>query len=163
MTDGSHEDSVPGDESGAGGDARPSIANRNRNIAIAVVGAIVIAVIVAVATGSGDDSDSSATFDDVAPLVHVVYELDGTASSADITIQTDSGGTSQQQGVDVPLRNKAGGEGLRFTFDGGEFVYISAQNNGSGTLTCRIKADGVVISENTASGEFAIATCEGTA
>ena len=47
-------------------------------------------------------------------------------------------------------------------FGPGEFVYISAQNEGEyGSVTCRITVDGVVVSENTSSGAYGIATCEG--
>lgn len=98
------------------------------------------------------------------PLPTVVYELDGTAAAADITIETPTG-TTQQQGVDVPLTTKGGGKGLTIRgFSPGAFVYLSAQNTGGyGSLTCRIKVDGDVVSENTATGAYAIATCKGTA
>jgi hypothetical protein len=90
----------------------------------------------------------------------VIYELDGTATDANITIETPTG--MSQQSVDVPLRNKSGSKGLRFTdFNYGAFLYISAQNDGEyGDLTCRIRVDGEVVSENTASGAYAIATCQ---
>lgn len=97
------------------------------------------------------------------PVDHVVlYELDGSAASANITYQTPTG-MSQQQGIDVPMTSKSGGPGLEFKgFGYGDFVYFSAQNDGEyGSLTCRITVDGEVISENTSSGGFAIATCEG--
>jgi hypothetical protein len=110
------------------------------------------------------------------PQMHeVVYLLEGKAGfktefgrppmSADITVQTPTG-TSQQQGVDVPLENKEGTPGLHFTdFAPGAFVYISAQNASKygGSLTCAIEVDGVRISENSASGAYAIATCQGRA
>jgi hypothetical protein len=55
--------------------------------------------------------------------------LTGTTSSADITIEIPTG-TSQQQGIDVPLYSKDGYTGLRMTgFSPGAFLYISAQNN----------------------------------
>src|SRR4051812_42986202 len=58
----------------------------------------------------------------------VIYKLTGSATSANIALQSPTG-ASQQQAVDVPLMSKAGDEGLRFTgFDPGDFVYISAQN-----------------------------------
>lgn len=96
------------------------------------------------------------------------YELDGDGvTSADVTVETPTG-TSQKRGVDVPLKAK-GSDLPGFVIDGyrpGAFVYISAQiQNGSGSLTCRI-VDAVsnrVISENSASGDYAIATCKGTA
>jgi hypothetical protein len=60
-----------------------------------------------------------------------VYYLTGSAKSADITIETPTG-TSQQEGVDVPMTSKTGNAGLRFTcFGTGDFVYISAQNQGT--------------------------------
>jgi hypothetical protein len=56
-----------------------------------------------------------------------------------------------------------GCDGLELTgFGPGDFVYFSAQNTSEyGTLTCTIKVGGVPISENTATGAYAIATCEG--
>jgi hypothetical protein len=41
---------------------------------------------------------------------------------------------------------------------------VIAQNGGSGQITCRITgADGKVIKEATSSGQYAIASCSGTA
>lgn len=95
--------------------------------------------------------------------VLVEYFIDGTAVSASITTQTPTG-TSQQANVDVPLTTTSGGRGLRACFDHGEFVYISAQNDGStGNLQCRIDVEGVTISSNTSSGAYSIATCDGSA
>lgn len=54
------------------------------------------------------------------------------------------------QGGDVPTKP-------------GAHVYISGQALNGRTLTCRITVDGVLISENTSSGEYSIATCSGTA
>jgi hypothetical protein len=111
------------------------------------------------------------------PQTHeVVYLLDGKTGfktefgrppmTADITIQTPTG-TSQQQGVDVPLTSEETGRpGLEFTgFAPGAFVYVSGQISSEygGNITCAIEVDGVRISENTASGEYAIATCQGRA
>jgi hypothetical protein len=64
------------------------------------------------------------------------------------------------------MTNKSGATGLTFQFHPGDFVYFSAQaKEGSGSLTCRIVRvdDSTVISENTSSGEFSIATCQGKA
>lgn len=103
---------------------------------------------------------------DVSPLDtshDIVYQLGGTADTADITVSAGDGGTSQQQGVDVPLTNKNGTAGLRYTVGAGTFLYLSAQNNGSGTLTCEIREDGVVVASQQSSGEYSIVTCEATA
>lgn len=98
--------------------------------------------------------------------VRMLYELEGDGViTADITMKTPTG-TTQQQDIDVPMMRKSGLPGLLITYDRGDFVYISAQiKSGSGSLTCRITNPDteVVISTNTASGEYAIATCEGSA
>ena len=98
------------------------------------------------------------------PEYVVIYKLTGSVTSADITLQTPTG-TSQQQGVDVPLTSKAGGEGLKFTgFSPGDFVYFSAQNPDEfGSLTCSIEVAGRLIAENTSSGAYSIVTCQGRA
>jgi PBP1b-binding outer membrane lipoprotein LpoB len=99
-----------------------------------------------------------------APSVSTIrYELDGEPGMlADITIATATG-TSQQQSIKVPMHSKSGATGLQFILRAGELAYISAQNRDSyGTLTCRIVdvATGSVLSENRASGGYAIATCK---
>jgi hypothetical protein len=41
-------------------------------------------------------------------------------------------------------------------------VYLSVQNqNAAGSVTCRILLDGMVVSENTSTGGYVIATCQG--
>ena len=40
---------------------------------------------------------------------------------------------------------------------------VSAQNTDSGSITCTITEDGKVLNTNTATGQFAIATCTATA
>lgn len=90
----------------------------------------------------------------------IAYYVRGEATSANVTYRTGSG-TSQAE-VDLPLRNKAGDEGIQMTSDNApDFLYISAQNAGEyGDVTCSIVIDGTVVSENTASGAYMIATCE---
>jgi hypothetical protein len=105
---------------------------------------------------AGSSSDSSS--------VEVLYEVEGTAKGANLTLEAVTG-TVQQNDKAVPLVGKSTGKrGLTFTMPRGHFVYISAQNKGSsGTITCRITVDGVAISTNTSSGGYAIASCTGTA
>ena len=99
-------------------------------------------------------------------LPTIRYELDGDGvDQADITYTTPSG-TSQQQDIDVPMRSKSGGPGIEIRMATGAFVYFSAQiKSGSGSITCRIVNvdSGTVISENIATGDYAIATCKGRA
>lgn len=96
----------------------------------------------------------------------VVYQADGAGArgirTANYTLQTDNGGTSQGS-ANLPMKNTAGGTGLTFTnFHSGDFVYLSVQNqDAAGSVTCRIVVDGVVISENTSTGGYVIATCKG--
>jgi len=113
--------------------------------------------------GDGDSSSGgSSSSGGGSTMVSVLYEVEGTAESTTITAEMPTG-TSQGTGKSVPLTTTSGTRGLRNTFPRGAFVYISAQNEGAtGDITCRITVDGVVISENTASGGYAIATCQGT-
>ena len=122
---------------------------------------------------AGCSDDGSGNPASGAPALRtVVYEVEGetgmtvpmSVTSADITIATKSG--TEQASVAVPLVSKTGRKGLTVSMPDGAFVYISAQNKGrysSGKITCRITSDGVVISENTSSGKFAIASCKGRA
>jgi hypothetical protein len=94
----------------------------------------------------------------------VTYEADSAGArgirSGSITIQTPNG--SSQAETNLPMKNQAGGTGLTYTFSPGAFVYLSVQNqDAAGSVTCRITVDGVVISENTSTGGYTIATCQG--
>lgn len=93
----------------------------------------------------------------------VVYYVEGTARSVSITMENRTGGTEQADNRAVPLA--AGGTpGLRLgQIPCGQFVYISAQNEGeTGTVTCRIEVDGVTLETATSSGAYVIATCSGS-
>jgi hypothetical protein len=84
----------------------------------------------------------------------VYYQVSGTTSSASVTYRTSSG-TSQAK-VRVPWSNKIS------DLKPGAFLYVSAQNETkSGSVSCRIVVDGVIISENTSSGAFKVVSCEG--
>lgn len=88
------------------------------------------------------------------------YHVTGTAKTAAVTYKTGTG--TQQNTVDVPMKNKGGGVGV--TMKGSaipSFKYISAQNQDSyGSITCQIILNGVTISENTSSGAYVIASCQ---
>jgi hypothetical protein len=137
--------------------------------ALPPAGKVIVVVLLAalgyVLWSAFSDNDESAV--DAAPVgptpVEITYDVRGSASDADVTVETPTG-VSQQQGADIPLRNQTGSHGLIFTFDPSAFVYVSAQNADSyGDVVCTIERDGEVISRNQASGAYAIATCEGTA
>lgn len=96
------------------------------------------------------------------PAVHtVVYTVEadaayGSGRTGTVTAESSDGGTTQRTGL-LPIT------GTFTQFHTGDFVYVSVQNGqGQGSVTCRITVDGVVVSENTSSGGYTIATCQGT-
>lgn len=132
-------------------------------VAVAAIGAVVGLG----ALAGGGDAQPEPDVAPVAPVadstVTVLYEVDGSTDYADVTMETPDG--TEQLSPDVPMVRKSDGQpGLEMEFSSGDFLYLSAQNNRSyGTVTCRITVDGVVVSENEASGGYAIATCKGSA
>jgi hypothetical protein len=120
-----------------------------------------VATVLVVAGSIGGDSSGGGSSGG-GSTVSVLYEVEGTADSTTITFTTPTG-QSQGTNLAVPLTTENGKtRGIRGDFRKGSVVYISAQNMGdSGDITCRITVDGRVLSENTASGGYAIATCEG--
>jgi len=89
----------------------------------------------------------------------VVYRVEadaayGSGRTGTVTMQTE-GGTSQGAGL-LPMTATFA------NFHPGDFVYVSVQNGQAlGSVTCRITVDGVVVSENTSTGGYTIATCQG--
>lgn len=85
----------------------------------------------------------------------VVYEVTGSARTVSLTYQTPGG--SVQKDVPLPWTE-------RQSLGTGDFLYLSAQNNGeSGSVTCTIRAGGGVFVTNTSTGAYKIATCSGSA
>lgn len=84
----------------------------------------------------------------------ITYRIAGTSSSADLTYSTASG---QEQQTDAHLPWKK-----TFKVKRGEFAMIdvSAQNKGSGTVTCEIDVDGVKVKAAKSSGQYAIVSCD---
>jgi hypothetical protein len=78
----------------------------------------------------------------------VTYAVTGTGGA---DVQYGPAGSSAQGSVPMtvtkPLRNV-------------QYYSITAQLQGSGHVTCRLKVNGTVISQSTASGSYNIATCE---
>jgi hypothetical protein len=131
---------------------------------VVVIG-LVIAVLLVLWLTHRDSGEPASSSGSNRPVT-ITYKVTGTARSADITMETPSG-TSQQSGIDVPLVRKSASNrsGISLTFSPGDFVYISAQNAGtSGTIECSIEADdGTEIARVQSSGDYAIATCDGSA
>lgn len=130
-----------------------------------VLPALALLVLAGCGVASSSDQHPTQPADPVGQVqpssVEVVYLVGGSAHSADITYQTPSG-SAQQNKVAVPLTMRASGEeGLHYTFPPDSFLYISAQNNGGGVISCTITVDGVTVSHNVAHGSYAIAQCDG--
>ncbi|MET3705869.1 hypothetical protein ABIB17_000468 [Arthrobacter sp. UYEF6] len=158
-----------------GGRAAMEQPKSKMNRAVVLISASAAILLAVSACSSTSTSNTSSGSNALPSTVNVLYEVSGTATGADITIETGSG--TSQQSISVPLKSKSSGAtGLSFTMERGAFVYISAQNKGNmrkgasvsdkdfyGSLTCRISVDGTVISENTTTSKYGIASCKGSA
>lgn len=129
---------------------------------LAVAGVLILTVTVSITNEQRENRAAGKAIAQAMATNVVHYEVEGTAKGANLTFQTPSG-TSQLNGKAVPLANKnTGVRGIRYDMPAGSFVYLSAQNTGSsGTITCRITVNGVVVAENSSSGSYAIASCSG--
>lgn len=137
---------------------RVSAERRRLVISLGVLIALLVGAGVLWSTTRGaGGADSPAVVPDVAT---VVYEVEGDGAYFDLTAETPTGTT--QATPDLPLRLDTG-EPMTFEFQPGDFVYVAAQSKDGRTITCRITVDGTVVSENTSTGKFGIATCKGTA
>jgi len=87
---------------------------------------------------------------------YVIYEITGTASIVDVTLNNPTGGTEQYSGVQVPHQ---------FTYSSfpDDFLYISAQNQGEyGSVTVTIHLNNEVFKTSTSEGAYVIATASGS-
>ena len=91
---------------------------------------------------------------EVPPFVE--YKVTGSATSVNVTLSNASENTEQYSNRSVPYS---------YTFDSvaGNFLYISAQNQGSsGSVTSTIYVNGDVFETATSSGAYVIATASGS-
>lgn len=135
--------------------------SRKTRIALAAVGALFVAGLF---FSANDDDDESTDSPPDESLTSVWYEVDGDSGKARVTIET--GTETRQSTVSLPMKDDANAKGVLVTAEPGTLVYLSAQNQdalNSGEIMCRITVDGEVISEETAVGAYAIATCKGKA
>jgi len=87
---------------------------------------------------------------------YVIYEITGTASIVDVTLNNPTGGTEQYSEVTVPHQ---------FTYSQfpDDFLYISAQNQGEyGSVTVTIYLNNEVFKTATSEGAYVIATASGS-
>ncbi|POX51849.1 hypothetical protein C3489_19265 [Streptomyces sp. Ru71] len=90
--------------------------------------------------------------------VRITYIVTGDRPSADVHYTTPRGDESHEATV-LPFK-------ATFTFDREEHVALLVSNrseHGAGNIMCTILADGVVVQQAKASGEYANADCNGTA
>lgn len=111
--------------------------------------------------GSSDSSSSSGLDDkDLSALSSILdqtytYEVVTTVGGGSLTYATGSG-TQQEDIGESPEGNPWMSVAV-----GTDFAYVSVQNDDEyGDVTCRIKQDGQVVSENTSSAAYGIATCQ---
>jgi hypothetical protein len=86
----------------------------------------------------------------------VVYEVTGTGRANNITFGDVTKGLSQQNGTKLPWKKTAP------TSDGFAAYGLTAQNGGSGQISCKITVDGKEIANNTSSGQYAVVSCNGS-
>jgi hypothetical protein len=96
------------------------------------------------------------------PVVHhtIEYRASGRdgATLVDLTIQNSNGGTSQYSRVGLPWTYGP------FDVVGGDFVYVSAQNNGDhGCVRVQVYRDAVLWKDSESCGAYVIATGDGLA
>lgn len=84
----------------------------------------------------------------------VTYKITGDANDATASYTANNTNTTQDTGV-------AAGWEKDVTLKGFSLATLTATNgmNDTGSITCQIIVDGQVVNENTASGEFATASC----
>jgi hypothetical protein len=83
------------------------------------------------------------------------YKVTG-KGTADLTYENATGGTEQKT-VNLPWEYNIS------PVTSGQYLYISAQTNGTTTISCLITIDDKIFKSSTSSGEFVIATCSGLA
>ena len=84
----------------------------------------------------------------------VTYAVTGDATDATATYTVENTNTTQDTGI-------AAGWTKDVTIKGFSIATLSVSNgmNDTGAITCQILVDGEVVNENTASGQFASASC----
>ena len=84
--------------------------------------------------------------------IWIKYVVDGAYSAGTVTYQNKNEDTSQASNVSLPWVYR-----FRASYEP-DFMYVSAQNNGSGTIRCAIYVDGKLIERNKSTGLYSICT-----
>lgn len=125
-------------------------APKNNNLLIGIGTAIVIVICcMCVAIGlNGSDTASPSLF---TSGYQVKYVLTGTARSAMITYDNETGGMEQRD-VNIPWTKE-------MTVELGAPLSLVAQNNGTGSITCEIWVNGEKRKTSTSTTQYGIVTC----
>ena len=116
---------------------------------------VIIAIIIGASSSKTTDTQTIPTY--TGP--EVIYEITGTAMSADVTLSNATGGTEQFS--NIQWSHVTGAPGYEYTYESfpASFLYISAQNQGeSGSVTVNIYYEGNLIKTSTSTGAYVIAT-----
>jgi hypothetical protein len=123
-----------------------------------VLGVILVLYVIGSALGDSPgwgDSDDTGIGGDTTHSV--TYRVNSTgSSSADMTYFSEDGDIEQQGGEPLPWEHELNG------VSSGSYVSVSAQQDGSGVVTCEILVDGIPVNESTSSGEFSICDASAT-
>lgn len=135
---------------------------------VAIILSIVLSIVYTAAFASAvhdeikkqDAADAAAA----SQPVEIVYDVTGSAASSSITYSTYTDGGSQSESADgqaLPwtksITVKKGG-----TFDFSSFSLTATTGADGGDVDCKITVGGKVVSEQKASGQYAIASCVAT-
>ncbi len=134
-------------------------------VIVVVVGLVVVGAISNAFTRGDGPKETIGTAAPVSLTRSVTYMVTGNGTNKATIIYRTPTGTGQQSDIDLPLKRKSdGGAGIIYPFHRGDFLYISAQNsNDVGAVKCTISVDGTIVSSNSASGAYAIASCQASA
>jgi len=122
-----------------------------RRTMIRVLPLMIVLLILSCSKKKEDESGGSGEV-----VYQVKYEVTGTAKTVFVTYVNESGGTSQESNVSLPWS-------YTFTAKPGDFVYISAQNEGeTGSVTVTIYKNGSIFKTSTSSGAYVIAEASGS-
>ena len=128
---------------------------KGKSNAWTVIGILLVIIVMGWLLLSSQQPSSRPSFE-IAPTVkssfQVVYKVTGTAESVDLTYENAYGNTEQKT-ARLPWE-------LKMNVSVGQFLYVSAQNNGKiGSVTCEIWIENLKIETATSSGAYKIATC----
>lgn len=130
-----------------------SHARFRRRLTLVAGGVVALLGLLFVYTGARPDNGASSSTSGSTSAV-VVYEVDGTALSVQLTTGDGSGTVEQEYGRRLPLTRS-------YRMNSGDFAQVTAQNTGAfGSVTCRVVVDGQVIATDTADGAYMTATCD---